>query len=251
MPARGLDSRGDSLSLCPPVCRHDHRRSPRNLTRRGIRDSRIREVASAGPPLVRTEIKIGYARVSTDGQKLERQIDALAAAGCRKLFADKKSGKNALRAELKACHTFLDPGDTLVVPSLDRYGRSLQNLINMVAELRERGIGFTSLHENLDTTPGGRLVFHVFAALVEFIRELIVIGTNEGLAAARVGGRPTVATEEVIRAARDLLPDPGRSITSIAALLGVSPRTLYNHIPDLRELRAGTLPASSKRPRGR
>ncbi|MFJ3833164.1 recombinase family protein [Streptomyces sp. NPDC090046] len=104
-------------------------------------------------------------------------------------------------------------------------------------------VGFTSLHENLDTTtPGGRLVFHVFAALAEFIRELIVQGTREGLAAARargrVGGRPTVATEEVIRAARDLLPDPGRSITSIAKLLGVSPGTLYNHIPDLRELRA-------------
>ncbi|MFD7017296.1 recombinase family protein [Streptomyces sp. NPDC059928] len=103
-------------------------------------------------PLGRTEIKIGYARVSTGGQKLERQLDALTAAGCRKIFADKKSGKNAPRPELKACHAFLDPGDTLVVPSLDRYGRSLQDLINMVAELRERGIGFTSLHENLDTT---------------------------------------------------------------------------------------------------
>src|SRR5512135_570181 len=81
-------------------------------------------------PLVRTEIKIGYARVSTGGQKLEWQIDALTAAGCRKIFADKKSGKNALRPELKACHAF--PSDTLVILSLDRYGRSLQNLINMV-----------------------------------------------------------------------------------------------------------------------
>ncbi|MFJ8016785.1 recombinase family protein [Streptomyces sp. NPDC096339] len=205
-------------------------------------------------PLVRTEIKIGYARVSTSGQKLERQFDVLTAAGCRKIFADKKSGKNAFRPELKACHAFLDPGDTLVVPSLDRYGRSLQDLINTVAELRERGIGFTSPHENLDTTtPGGRLVFHVFAALAEFIRELIVIGTNEGLAAARergrVGGRPSVATEEVIRAARDLLPDPGRSITSIAKLLGVSPGTLYNHIPDLRELRAGAVPRQLEAPK--
>ncbi|MDT0460899.1 recombinase family protein [Streptomyces sp. DSM 41527] len=139
--------------------------------------------------------------------------------------------------KLKACHAFLDPGDTLVAPSLDRYGRSLQDLISMVAELRDRGIGFTSLHENLDTTtPGGRLVFHVFAALAEFIRELIAIGTNESPAAprGRVGGRPTVATEEVIKAARDLLLDPDRSITSIAKLLGVSPGTLYNHIPDLR-----------------
>ncbi|MFI6495112.1 recombinase family protein [Streptomyces sp. NPDC050564] len=209
--------------------------------------------ALVAEPLVRTEIKIGYARVSTGGQKLERQLDALTAAGCRKIFADKKSGKDALRPELKACHAFLDAGDTLVVPSLDRYGRSLQDLINMVAELRERGIGFTSLHENLDTTtPGGRLVFHVFAALAEFIRELIVIGTKEGLAAARargrVGGRPSVATEEIIRAARDLLPDPGRSITSIAKLLGVSPGTLYNHIPDLRELRAGAVPRQLEAP---
>ncbi|MEE4593654.1 recombinase family protein [Streptomyces sp. DSM 41524] len=157
---------------------------------------------------------------------------------------DRSGASGALRPELKACHAFLDAGVTLVVPSLDRYGRSLQDLINMVAELRTRGIGFTSLHENLDTTtPGGRLVFHVFAALAEFIRELIVIGTKEGHVAARargrVGGRPTVATEEIIRAARDLLPDPGRSITSIAKLLGVSPGTLYNHIPDLRELRVG------------
>jgi DNA invertase Pin-like site-specific DNA recombinase len=184
---------------------------------------------------------------------LERQLDALTAAGCRKIFADKKSGKNELRPELKACHAFLDSGDTLIVPSLDGYGRSLQDLINMVADLRERGIGFTSLHENLDTTtPGGRLVFHVFAALAEFIRKLIVIGTNEGLAAARarvrVGGRPSATTEEVIRAARDLLPDPDRSITSIAKLLGVSPGTLYNHIPDLREPRVGAVPRRLKNP---
>lgn len=142
-----------------------------------------------------TEIRIGYARVSTHGQNLDRQTDALNAAGCRRIFADKKSGKNDVRPELGACHAFLQGGDTLVVPALDRYGRSLQDLITMVGELRRREIGFTSLHERLDTTtPGGRLVFHVFAALAEFIRELIVIGTNEGLAAARargrVGGRP-------------------------------------------------------------
>jgi DNA invertase Pin-like site-specific DNA recombinase len=151
------------------------------------------------------------------------------------------------RPELKACHAFLTPGDTLVVPSLDRYGRSLQDLVNMVAALRERGIGFTSLHEALDTTtPGGRLIFHVFAALAEFIRELIVQGTREGLAAARargkVGGRPTVVTEDLIRAARDMLPNPEHSVTAIARLLGVSVGTLYNHVPDLKELRASGLP---------
>lgn len=104
-------------------------------------------------PLVRTEIKIGYARVSTGGQMLEWQIDALTDAGCRKIFADKKSGKTDLRPELKARHAFLDAGDTLVVPSLDRYGRSLQDLINMVAELRTREIGFTSLHETSTPPP--------------------------------------------------------------------------------------------------
>ena len=198
--------------------------------------------ALAAEPAVLTEIRIGYARVSTVGQNLDRQLDALRAAGCRRMFADKKSGKNTDRPELAAALKFLEPGDTLVVPALDRFGRSLADLIAMVGELRRRGVGFTSLHENLDTTtPGGRLVFHVFAALAEFIRELIVSGTHEGLAAARdrgrVGGRPTVATPEIIRAARDLLPNPEHSITSIAKLLGVSPGTLYNHIPDLRALR--------------
>ncbi|MFE2185902.1 recombinase family protein [Streptomyces sp. NPDC059455] len=101
--------------------------------------------------------------------------------------------------------------------------------------------------ERLDTTtPGGRLVFHVFAALAEFIRELIVAGTREGLAAARargnVGGRPTVVDENILRMARDMLPNPENSITAIAKMLGVSPGTLYNHIPDLRELRTGGLP---------
>lgn len=195
-----------------------------------------------------TEIRIGYARVSTGGQKLDRQIDALTLAGCRRIFPEKKSGKNDLRPELKACHAFLQAGDTLVVPSLDRYGRSLQDLVNMVAELRTRQIGFTSLHEKLDTmTPGGRLIFHVFAALAEFIRELIVQGTNEGLAAARargrVGGRPSVVNDKLLRAARDLLPNPENSIETIATLLGVSVGTLYNHIPDLKELRTSRVPA--------
>jgi predicted site-specific integrase-resolvase len=87
----------------------------------------------AAEPARLSDIRIGYARVSTSGQKLDRQIDALTGAGCRKIFADKKSGKNDLRPELKACHAFLDAGDTLVVPSLDRYGRSLQDLITMVS----------------------------------------------------------------------------------------------------------------------
>jgi DNA invertase Pin-like site-specific DNA recombinase len=210
----------------------------------GVTDALEPTELLAAEPAVLTHIRIGYARVSTGGQNLERQLDALNAAGCRRIFAEKQSGRDTDRPELAACLDFMNPGDTLVVPSLDRLSRSLQDLIATMADLRRRGVGFTCLHENLDTTtPGGRLVFHVFAALAEFIRELIVAGTREGLAAARargrVGGRPTVVTPEIIRAARDMLPNPDTSVTAIARLLGVvSPGTLYNHIPDLPELRA-------------
>lgn len=129
------------------------------------------------------------------------------------------------------------------MPSLDRLGRSIQDLIAIVAGLRKRDIGFRSLHEALDTTtPGGRLVFHVFAALAEFIRELIVQGTHEGLAAARARGerlgRPPAMAEEQIVHARSMLANPEASITSIARLLGVSRTTLYKYVPELRAGRA-------------
>ncbi|MGW4025741.1 MULTISPECIES: recombinase family protein [unclassified Streptomyces] len=158
-----------------------------------------------------SEIRIGYARVSTGGQNPDRQVDALTLARGQRIFKEKKSGKNGARPELKACHAFLEPGGILVVPSLDRYGRSLQDLVNMVAELRTHGIGFTSLHEKLDTlTPGGR---------------------------------PTVVSEQMLRAARDMLPNPENSIETIAKLLGVSVGTLNNRIPDLKELRTSRVPA--------
>jgi DNA invertase Pin-like site-specific DNA recombinase len=181
---------------------------------------------------------IGYGRVSTSGQLLDRQIRALTDAGCIKVFTDRLSGRTADRPELAACLAYLRPGDTLVVPSLDRLSRSLQDLIGLVAELRRRGVGFRSLHEALDTTtPGGRLIFHVFAALAEFIRELIVEGTREGLDAARARGqrlgRPPALTPEQIRHARHLLANPENTVASIARLLGVSRSTLYKHIPEL------------------
>src|SRR5256885_16295798 len=114
---------------------------------------------------------------------------ALAEAGCLRIFADKLSGKDADRPELAACLDYLRPGDTLVVPSLDRLSRSLADLIGIVTTLRRQGIGFKSLHEALDTTtPGGRLVVHVVAALAEFIRELIIAGPRRGLDAARGRG---------------------------------------------------------------
>ncbi|MEU6593271.1 recombinase family protein [Streptomyces sp. NPDC046881] len=194
--------------------------------------------------------RVGYARVSTKGQLLDRQIAALNAADCVRVFADKKSGKNAEREELWKCLDYLRPGDTLVVPSLDRLGRSIQDLISIVSALRKRGVGFQSLHEALDTTtPGGRLVFHVFAALAEFIRELIVQGTHEGLAAARARGerigRPPAMTEEQIRHARALLAQPENTITSIAKLLGVSRTTLYKYVPELAAGRDSLVPSDA------
>ncbi|WRZ96420.1 recombinase family protein (plasmid) [Streptomyces sp. NBC_01007] len=195
--------------------------------------------------------RVGYARVSTKGQLLDRQIAALNAADCVRVFADKKSGKNAEREELWKCLDYLRPGDTLVVPSLDRLGRSIQDLISIVSGLRKRGIGFQSLHEALDTTtPGGRLVFHVFAALAEFIRELIVQGTHEGLAAARARGerigRPPAMTEEQVRHARALLAQPENTITSIAKLLGVSRTTLYKYVPELAAGRNSLVPSEPR-----
>lgn len=196
--------------------------------------------------------RVGYARVSTKGQKLDRQIAALEAADCVRVFSDKKSGRTAEREELWKALDYLRPGDTLVVPSLDRLGRSIQDLISIVSGLRKRGIGFTSLHEALDTTtPGGRLVFHVFAALAEFIRELIVQGTHEGLAEARARGerigRPPAMTEEQVRHARALLAQPENTVASIAKLLGVSRTTIYKYVPELTagrdSLIAGPAPA--------
>ncbi|SDP28686.1 Site-specific DNA recombinase [Actinopolyspora xinjiangensis] len=182
--------------------------------------------------------RVGYARVSTTEQSLRRQVDALTDAGCIRVFEEKLSGKNAERPELAACLDYLRDGDTLVVLELSRLGRSLADLLSLVSGLRQRGIGFTSLHENLDTTtPGGRLVFHVFAALAEFIRELIADGTREGLAAARAGGvrlgRPPAMTDEQIRHARALLAEPNTTVASIARLLGVSRSTIYKYVPEL------------------
>jgi DNA invertase Pin-like site-specific DNA recombinase len=202
----------------------------------------------APEPTVSTGALIGYARVSTSGQLLDRQKHALAEAGCLRIFADKLSGKTAERPELAACMDYLRPGDTLVVPSLDRLSRSLADLIDIVATLRRRGTGFRSLHEALDTTtPGGRLIFHVFAALAEFIRELIVEGTREGLDAARARGvrlgRPPAMTAEQIRLARDLLARPDNTVSSIARLLGVSRSTIYKYVP---EITAAGLPAGKR-----
>ena len=200
-----------------------------------------RRPRTCSPPsqFVLTGALIGYARVSTKDQIIDREVTALEASGCIRIFADKKSGKDADREELRKALDYLRPGDTLVVPSLDRLGRSVQDLIAIVAGLRKRGVGFRSLKEALDTTtPGGRLVFHVFAALAEFIRELIVEGTLEGLAAARTRGqrlgRPPAMTAEQVRHARALLAQPDATIASIARFIGVSRSTIYKYVPELK-----------------
>ncbi|QGK68701.1 helix-turn-helix domain-containing protein [Allosaccharopolyspora coralli] len=203
------------------------------------------ELVLDGDPLeaIGAGARVGYARVSTADQNLRRQVDALTGAGCIRVFEEKLSGKNAERPELWTCLDYLRKGDTLVVLELSRLGRSLQDLLSLVSELRRRGVEFTSLHENLDTTtPGGRLVFHVFAALAEFIRELIVDGTREGLAAAKANGvrlgRPPAMTPEQIRHARALLAEPDTTVASIARLLGVSRSTIYKYLPELSANRA-------------
>ena len=193
-------------------------------------------VASLSHP--RAANKCGAAVLPFDSGSCWTASSTLAEAGCLRIFADKLSGKNADRPELAACLDYLRPGDTLVVPSLDRLSRSLADLIQIVGTLRRRGVGFKSLHEALDTTtPGGRLAFHVFAALAEFIRELIVEGTREGLDAARARGvrlgRPPAMTAEQIRHARDLLTRPDNTVSSIARLLDVSRATIYKYVPEV------------------
>jgi DNA invertase Pin-like site-specific DNA recombinase len=210
----------------------------------------------AAEPLALTGQLIGYGRVSTGGQNLDRQIAALAEVGCVRTFTDKLSGKDMARPELVAAFDYLRAGDTLVVLSLDRLGRSLADLIELVSRLRTRGIGFRSLHEAIDTTtPGGRLVFHVFAALAEFVRELIVAGTHEGLAAARARGqklgRPPALTPEQVRQARALLTRPDESVASIARLLNISRSTLYKYVPEIREARAALAAGDPGHPGGR
>src|SRR4051812_30158059 len=128
---------------------------------------------------------IGYARVSTLDQTLALQQDALAAAGCEQVYTDTVSGSVTERSGLTQALSHLRTGDTLVVWRLDRLGRSLAHLIDTIRDLQHRGVGFRSLQEQIDTTSGGKLVFHVFGALAEFERDLIRERTHAGLAAAR------------------------------------------------------------------
>jgi DNA invertase Pin-like site-specific DNA recombinase len=175
---------------------------------------------------------VGYARVSTVDQRPELQEDALEQAGCTRIFTDKASGTRENRPALAECLDYVRPGDTLVVWRLDRLGRNMRHLVEVVNGLRDRGVEFRSLTEGFDTsTIGGQLVFHIFAALAEFERALIMERSAAGVAAARargrVGGRPAKLTAAQRRSVRQLVAAKEQTVGSIAEQFGVSRGTIY------------------------
>ena len=174
---------------------------------------------------------VGYARVSTLDQDLSLQLDALAAADCARVFEDRASGVRADRTGLQAALDYVRDGEVLVVWKLDRLGRSLPHLIETVAALERRGVGFRSLTEAIDTTtPGGRLIFHIFGALGQFERDLIGERAHAGLTAAaargRKGGRKPVITDERLKRAREMV-GKGLTVREIATRLKVGKTALY------------------------
>ena len=177
----------------------------------------------------------GYARVSTADQNLDLQRDALTKAGCEKIFTDVASGAASERQGLKEAFEYVRAGDVLVVWRLDRLGRSLQHLLEVINDLQERGIGFKSVSEALDTTTsGGKLVFQIFGALAEFERNLIRERTLAGLASARargrMGGRPKVLDAAKVAIARKLYEERTQTVEEICSLLGVSRPALYQYL---------------------
>jgi len=180
-------------------------------------------------------MRIGYARVSTDDQILDLQRDALKRAKCREVYEEQASGKSTGRPQLEGCLKSLRAGDTLVVWRLDRLGRNLADLVGLVAELEQRKINFESMTEKIETvSPAGRLVFHVFAALAEFERNLIRERTMAGLSAARArgrtGGRPPKLSVKEIRTIRGLLKSADMPVAEIAARFGIARSTLYRSV---------------------
>jgi DNA invertase Pin-like site-specific DNA recombinase len=178
---------------------------------------------------------IGYARVSTDEQSLDLQIDALKAAGCKRIFTDKVSTTKADHPGLADAVSHLRQADVLVISKLDRLGRTVKRLVDFVADLQERKIQFRSLTDGIDTTtPAGRFFFHVMASLAQMERELLVERTRAGLAAARrrgrFGGRKRRMTPGKVQSARKLLRN-GMAPRDVAQNLGVSIPTLYRWVP--------------------
>ena len=183
-------------------------------------------------------MKIGYARVSTDEQNLDLQRAALEGAGCDQVFEDHGiSGGQARRPGLSEALDALSEGDVLVVWKLDRLGRSLSHLVSLLDDLGKRGVGFASITESIDTTTaGGRLVFHMMAALSEFERSIIVERTKAGMSAARRRGkrlgRPVKLTPDHLDHARALLASGEHTRRSVAKLLGVNESSLRRALKD-------------------
>jgi DNA invertase Pin-like site-specific DNA recombinase len=180
-------------------------------------------------------MRIGYARVSTGGQNLDLQLDELGEAGCEKIYKEEISGAADERPELQRCLEELRDGDTLVVWRLDRFGRSLKDLVSKMEALEEKGVDFVSLTEGIDTTTAqGKLTFHIFGALAEFERELARERTMAGLKAARdrgrVGGRPPALDEEDIPQVQAMMKDPDVSTADICERFGISRATLYRYV---------------------
>lgn len=178
---------------------------------------------------------IGYARVLTDDQNLDLQRDALQAAGCERVFEDTVSGAKSERTGLTALMNALRAGDTVIIWRLDRLGRSLKNLIQLVERLETAKVGLRSLQENIDTTSsGGKLVFHLFGALAEFERNLIRERTQAGLVAARargrMGGRPKRLDPTKRALALKLYHERNHTIEQICQMMGISKSTLYNYL---------------------
>lgn len=178
---------------------------------------------------------IGYARVSTHDQNLDLQKDALEKAGCEKIYVEQASGSRSSRPELKKAIEMLRGGDTLVVWRLDRLGRSLRHLIELITQLEEINVGFKSLTESMDTTTtNGKLIFHLFGALAEFERNLIRERTQAGLAAARArgrkGGRPPALDNKQRKMAVKLYNSREHSVGEICQTMGISRPTLYSYL---------------------
>jgi DNA invertase Pin-like site-specific DNA recombinase len=185
---------------------------------------------------------IGYIRVSKNNgsQTLDLQRDSLIAAGVQedRIYQDSTSGKNEDRPGLQNCLKALQKGNTLVVWKLDRLGRDLKHLVNIIDDIRKRDIGFKVLAgqgAQIDTTtPNGRLFFGMFAAIAEFERELIIERTQAGLESARargrIGGRPRKMDEQKIRTAMAALSDRKSVAAEVARTLGVTTATLYKHV---------------------
>jgi DNA invertase Pin-like site-specific DNA recombinase len=182
-------------------------------------------------------VRVGYARVSRHNQRLEPQRDALLADGCERVFEEKVSSREVDRKALREAFDYCREGDVLVVARLDRLGRSLRELIDLVGELEGRGVGFRSLKESLDTTTaGGKLIFHVFGALAEFEREIIRERTMAGLESARArgrhGGRPRALDENKVKLARRLKEEGEHSVEEICQMLAVGRSTLYRYLAE-------------------